>query len=1162
MLYLSEIFRSVPVFKELLADIKAERLPAVINGTATIHKAHTVAALSEEVPTIMLIAADEPEASRLCADLLAMDVRAVYYPARDFSFHPLEGQSRDFEHSRIEILCALLSHLCDVVVTVADAVMQYTLPPEQLAQRTVTLEAGAEYSVEHILRALAAGGYERTDCVEGAGQFSARGGIIDFFPPNAESPVRVEMFGDEIDTISYFDVMSQRRTEPVDSIALFPAAELALTDHAALSEKLVALAKSLRGTYAPVARERLLREAASLANNITPASCDKYLPLICDRQATIFDYLPENALMMVSEHTAVSERADAFFSRLQEEVKLLLEDGFLCRGLTEFSMSDSELWSRLSRRTVFMDTFAHGNFDFPLGALRSLTARQLPPWNGTVSLLLEDITPLLDTRYSVVVAAGSPKAADALCGDLQATNLDAIRTDDPTELKPGRVAVTAGGFSYGFDYPDARIALFTWGRSVGGTHRKPLRKAVRRRENEIQSLSELTVGDLVVHINHGIGMFCGIVKLTSDGIVRDYIKISYAKNSVVYVPVTQLDLVSKYIGAAEDSKVKLSTLGGTDWNKQKTRVRKAVKDIAHKLQKLYAERMRAEGYPFDPDTDYQRDFELRFPYDETEDQLRCIAEIKKDMESTVPMDRLLCGDVGFGKTEVAFRAAFKCIVEGRQCALLAPTTILAWQHYQTALQRFDGFPFRIELLSRFRTPKQQEQILHALKRGEVDFVIGTHRIVQKDVQFRDLGLAIIDEEQRFGVAQKEAFKEAFNAVDQLTLSATPIPRTLNMAMSGLRDISSLEEAPVDRMPVQTYVIEYNEAIIADAIRRELRRGGQVYYLHNIVGDIEHTAERVQKLAPDAVIGIAHGKMSEQEISREWKRLVDHEIDILVCTTIIESGVDVANANTLIVENAENFGLSQLHQIRGRVGRSNRRAYAYLTFNGRKQLTDIASKRLMAIREFTQFGSGIKIAMRDLELRGAGNILGGEQSGHLDMVGYDLYLKMLNEAVQEEKGEEIKRRVETHCSVDLPIDAHIPESYIDATTIRLDVYRLIADIRSDEDASEVVDELIDRFGEPPAAVMGLIRVALIRNLAAGLGFSEIKQNGDKLVFYFAESELDLERVSKYAQSLPGRVMVTPGAKTYLAVRSDKSMSLIDNVADMLGHFEKSVRAQVE
>ena len=679
------------------------------------------------------------------------------------------------------------------------------------------------------------------------------------------------------------------------------------------------------------------------------------------------------------------------------------------------------------------------------------------------------------------------------------------------------------------EYPGAFFGLITHGRMAQTAVKKKKRP---KNSQEIYSLADLTPGDYVVHVSHGVGVFEGIHKIDMHGVVKDYIKVRYAKGDTLYVPVTQLDLVSKYIGPREDASVKLNKLGGTEWQKAKTRVRHAVRDMAKELIQLYAKRMQVKGHAFSEDTEWQRDFEAHFEFEETEDQLRCIDEIKTDMEREAPMDRLLCGDVGFGKTEVALRAAFKCVSDSKQCAILVPTTILAWQHFQTIARRMDGFPVKLEILSRFRTPKQQEEILRRLRRGEIDIIVGTHRLVSKDVEFRDLGLVIIDEEQRFGVAQKERLKSAYANIDQLTLSATPIPRTLNMALSGIRDMSVIEEAPHDRHPVQTYVLEHDDGILYEAIRREIRRGGQVYYLHNDVATIERVAARIQAAVPESRVGFGHGKMNEQELSEIWRKMIDHEIDVLVCTTIIETGVDVPNANTLIIDNADRLGLSQLHQIRGRVGRSSRRAYAYLTFTRNKVLSDVAQKRLSAIREFTEFGSGFKIAMRDLEIRGAGNILGGEQHGHMEAVGYDLYLKLLGEAIKREKGEEV-RELDEECLVDVQIQAHIPESYIADLTQRLEIYRRIADVRTRDDALDVTDELIDRFGEPPESVNGLLEIALLRNQASTLGVTEVKQQGEALLFY--QKKIDMKQVSALVSSLKKRVMVNAGAKPYISVK---------------------------
>ena len=1147
MRFLNYIFENVDAYRELVQAIKEKKLPAAISGTASVHKAHLICSLSAELSApAAVILPDEAECSRIGDDLASMGMRVCRYPVKDISFHPLEGRSREFEQERVETLCRLLTGSCDAVVMTVDAAMQFTLPPQQLSERTISLKAGGTVDTAKCGEALVAAGYERCDMVEGAGQFSIRGGIIDIFPPDAENPVRAELWGDEVDTISRFDVHTQRRTERIDELTLYPAAELAVTDAAELSEKLRALAKSLRGKNSDKAKERLLAEADSMSGGVRPANADKYLPLLCEKSATIFDYLPENALVIVGEHTGVRERAKQYEARFSDEVKALLEDGVLCRGLTDYAESVAAFNAHLEDRgAIYCDTFAHGSFDTRIRTLTAVDARQLPVWDGSVKQLTEDLEPYMMRGYAAMVLAGTKKAAENICSDLCEAGFIADVREYAGTLTAGRVSVMAGSISAGMDYPSAKAVVMTWGRRVSSSGAK--HKPKHKKGEGIQSLSELTQGDYVVHVTHGIGIFGGIVKIESEGVTKDYIKITYDKGDILYVPVTQLDLVSKYIGAKDDSGVHLSRLGGTDWQQKKQRVRKAVKDIAKELIKLYSERMSAEGYPFYPDDDRQRDFETRFEFDETEDQLRCVEEIKRDMERAVPMDRLLCGDVGFGKTEVALRAAFKCVSEGRQCAILAPTTILAWQHYQTALKRFEGFPYTIELLSRFRTQKQRTHILRELRQGKIDLIIGTHSIIGKTVEFHDLGLAIIDEEQRFGVKQKERFKEVLSSVDVLNISATPIPRTLNMALSGLRDISTLEEAPQDRLPVQTYVMEYDRAVIADAIRRELRRGGQVYYLHNRVGSIDSCAARVAEMAPEARIGVAHGQMSEEDISREWKRLLDHEIDILVCTMIIEAGVDVPNANTLIVEQAERLGLSQLYQLRGRVGRSSRRAYAYLTFRRGRELTEVASKRLQAIREFTEFGSGMKIAMRDLEIRGAGNILGGEQSGHLESVGYDMYMKLLNEAVAAAKGEKPKA-ADAECTIDLPIEAHIPENYIESLRVRLDVYRMIADIRNTDEASDVIDELIDRFGDPPPAVEGLVRVALARNTAAAAGITEIKQLSGNIVIF--TSKFDTEKVSKLAGAFPGKVMLSAGEKPYVTVKPDRKKSMLENIEEIL------------
>ncbi len=1128
--FLTNAVSRLKEFQTVEAAVQAGRLPAAVTGLSGVHKANFIYSLSaRQGRGAFVIAADEAEAQRLTDDLAAMGMHPAFFPARDFSLRDSEGASHEYEHQRLLAMERILSGDCDCVIACIDAALQYTIPPAEMGKHRLTLRQGQSVSQDAVIAALSGCGYERADQVGGPGQFSHRGGILDFFTPDASQPVRVEFWGDEIDTLSFFDLETQRRTEDAGEITISPAVEALIADPEELAERIRKHASSLRGKTAPAAKEKLIEEARKLSEQHRLSCADKYIPLLYGSPATLFDYTG-GMLLFASEPSKLAERVRSVQWQWGEDVKDYLAEGVLCRGLDCYSGDWAYTQQQMEQRgVIYLDTFAHSGYPTPLREIVNVTARQLSVWGGSTELLSEDLQAMLHNKWACVVLAGNERAARTTAADLSAHGITASYQENPSDIARGAVVVTSGALSAGIEYPGSFFGLITHGRLLAA---KPKNRKKPKNSQQIYSLADLTPGDYVVHASHGIGVFEGIHKIDMQGVVKDYIKVRYAKNDTLYVPVTQLDMVSKYIGPREDTQIKLHRLGGTEWQKTKARVRSAVKDMAKELIKLYAERMRAKGHAFPPDTDWQKDFEAHFEFEETEDQLRCIDEIKGDMEREAPMDRLLCGDVGFGKTEVALRAAFKCVTDSKQCALLVPTTILAWQHYQTILRRMEGFPIRIELLSRFRTPKQQEDVIRRLKRGEVDIVVGTHRLVSKDVQFRDLGLVIIDEEQRFGVAHKERLKTICNNVDVLTLSATPIPRTLNMALSGIRDMSVIEEAPHDRHPVQTYVLEHDMGIIADAIRRELRRGGQVYYLHNDVESIERVAAGIQNLIPDARIGIGHGKMSEHELSEVWRKLIDHEIDILVCTTIIETGVDVPNANTLIIDNADRLGLSQLHQIRGRVGRSSRRAYAYLTFTRNKILSEVAQKRLSAIREFTEFGSGFKIAMRDLEIRGAGNILGGEQHGHMESVGYDMYLKLLGEAIRREKGEDVPAG-DAECLVDMQVQAHIPESYISNLNQRLDIYRRIADIRSFEDSSDVIDELIDRYGDPPASVKGLLDVALLRNLASALGISEVKQQGEKLLLY--KDNLRTDQISTLVSSLKSRVMISAGSRPYISVR---------------------------
>ena len=1133
MNFLKAGMHKLPEYMQLRQAVESNALPAVATGLSGIHKATIINALVQDTnETALLLAADEAEAQRICQDLTSMGLRSFIYPTRDFTFRNVESASREYEHQRIQVLSRILKHDCDVVVACMDAALQYTIPPNELEGRMIELKKGQTVSLEQVVQSLVRCGYVRAEQIDGTGQFAVRGGILDFFTPDAPYPVRIEFWGDEIDTIGLFDLESQRRTETVDAIMLAPSVEVLVDNPSELADKIEKHASSLRGKTAPKAKEILQMECDQLRNGRHFHCADKYITMLYDRTATLLDYFSLNdTLVFVSEFHKGKERIRTTQWQWAEDVKEYLEEGVLCRGLDTYSGDWIYIQSQLEKRsTVCLEAFVRGTYEVPVRTLLNITARQLSVWGGSIALLEEDLQAMQSSGLTCIVLGGTEKTASNIATDLKEKGLSVVYMPDMSEIPDKGVIITTGTLSAGMEFPAAGFGIITHGRHTGKAAAK---KRKNKHAQELYSLSELTVGDYIVHASHGIGVFEGIHKINMQGVVKDYIKVRYAKKDTLYVPVTQLDLVSKYIGPREDATVKLSKLGGQDWQKTKARVRAAVKDMAKELIRLYAQRMQAKGHAFSPDTEWQRDFEAHFEFEETEDQLRCIKEIKHDMELSSPMDRLLCGDVGFGKTEVALRAAFKCVSDSCQCALLVPTTILAWQHYQNISKRMEGFPVRIELLSRFRTPKQQEDILKRLKRGEIDMIVGTHRLVSKDVQFHNLGLLIVDEEQRFGVAQKERLKDSYKNVDVLTLSATPIPRTLNMALSGIRDMSVIEEAPHDRHPVQTYVLEHDQGIICDAIRRELRRGGQAYYLHNNVESIERVAASLQNQIPEAKVGFAHGKMTESELSEIWRKLLEQEIDVLVCTTIIETGVDVPNVNTLIIENADCMGLSQLHQIRGRVGRSSRRAYAYFTFTRNKILTEVAQKRLSAIREFTEFGSGFKIAMRDLEIRGAGNILGGEQHGHMETVGYDLYLKLLGEAVKMEKGELPSAPVDNECLVDMQVQAHIPERYIENLSQRLDIYRRIAGIKNQDDALDVLDELTDRFGKPPVSVQGLIDIALLRNMASQIGIFEVKQRDDYIMLY--REPMNMEFLEPLIKILKGRVKLSAGNKPYVSVK---------------------------
>ena len=1144
MKLLTQILSGVPEFPRLLAALDSGGCPAAVSGLSAVHRAHFAAGIWQQTGRpVVLLCADETEADRLAEDLTAFTGQAVRrLSARDFTFHNAAVVSRQWEHRRLSALRALAAGESPLTVCTVESLLQRTLPRTLLTQCAQMLRVGESHDLPELAERLAAAGYTRCEQVEGVGQFALRGGILDVFSPAFDRPVRAEFFGDEIDSMGLFDVSSQRRMVNLREAEILPASEvlpqLAPGGFPGLLEALdglIARVEKSKPSH-PALLATLNEDRERFQAGAAFPAVDRYLALIYPQMATAADYLPEDAVVLFCESPRVAERAKHYLWRLEEDVKTLLEGGQVSGELAVYARTMEELCRVLGDYPVcFLDAFASSSYPLRPRVMLDVMAKQLPSYGASLETAAGDLRHYQGAGFGAVVLAG---------GEQRCLNLQSLLREEKVRSAvdfalhdlpgPGQAVLCVGGLSAGFEYPDAKLAVLTEGRPAAPRKPRPKKQTNRQK---LDSYADLSPGDLVVHEHHGIGRYVGMVKMTADGVQKDYVKINYAGADVLYVPATQLDLVSKYIGAGENVEAKkLSKLGGADWEKAKTRAKKAVADLAKGLIQLYAERQRLPGYAFSPDSPWQKEFEDQFEYTETDDQLRCIAEIKRDMEKATPMDRLLCGDVGYGKTEVAFRAIMKCVLDGKQAAILAPTTVLARQHYLTAKRRFAKFPVEIDVVSRFRTAGQMRATLQKLQAGKIDLLIGTHRLFQKDVKFKDLGLLVVDEEQRFGVAHKEKLKELSKQVDVLTLSATPIPRTLNMALSGIRDMSTLEEPPQDRLPVQTYVLEHDWGVLADAMRRELERGGQVYYLHNRVETIERTAARIQALLPEARIGVGHGKMTQEELSDVMSHMTDGDLDILVCTTIIETGIDIPNANTLIIEDADHLGLAQLHQIRGRVGRSARRASAYMTYRRGKVLTEVAAKRLGAIREFAEFGSGFKIAMRDLEIRGAGNVLGPEQSGFLLSVGYDMYLKLLEEAVLEERGEKPELRAE--CAADLTVAASIPDRYVPSPEQRMDLYRRIARIRSEEEADDLVDELVDRYGDPPRPVNNLISVALLRAAAAKCGLTEIAQRGERLNFTLRDP--DLARVSAIAgrPAYRGRLLFSAGDKPYLSLKVKK------------------------
>ncbi len=1154
-------------YDNLVQALKSGKGPLQVTGTLDSQKVHLMYELGEASAFAwkLVVTYDDTRAKEIYDDFRSFTSQVWLYPAKDLLFYSADIHGNLMTRQRIAVLRRLMEDREGVVVTTMDGLMDHLLPLKYLREQSITVESGQVIDLDSWKERLVAMGYERMAQVDGMGQFSIRGGIVDIFPLTEEVPVRIELWDDEVDSIRTFDLESQRSVEQLESITVYPAAEVVLSgDQLAagirrLEKEEKTYEKALREQHKPEEAHRIHTIIEELRNGLDEGwrigGLDAYIRYFCPDTVSFLEYFPQGeSVIYLDEPARLKEKGETVELEFRESMVHRLEKGYLLPGQTGLLHPAAEVLARMQKPFAVMLT----GLDQKLPGMKvnqkfSIDVKNVNSYQNSFEILIKDLTRWKKEGYRVILLSPSRTRASRLASDLREYDLraycpDVRETDsgngggDSTgspdsgnpvavnaaanKVRPGEILVTYGNLHRGFEYSLLKFVFITEGDMFGVEKKRKRRKKTNYQGKAIQSFTELSVGDYVVHEEHGLGIYKGIEKVERDKVIKDYIKIEYGDGGNLYLPATRLESIQKYAGA-EAKKPKLNKLGGAEWNKTKTRVRGAVQEIAKDLVKLYAARQEKAGFQYGPDTVWQREFEELFPYDETDDQMDAIDAVKKDMESRKIMDRLICGDVGYGKTEVALRAAFKAVQDSKQVVYLVPTTILAQQHYNTFVQRMKDFPVRVDMLSRFCTPARQKRTLEDLRKGMVDIVIGTHRVLSKDMQFKDLGLLIIDEEQRFGVAHKEKIKHLKENVDVLTLTATPIPRTLHMSLAGIRDMSVLEEPPVDRMPIQTYVMEYNEEMVREAINRELARNGQVYYVYNRVTDIDEVAGRVQALVPDAVVTFAHGQMREHELERIMADFINGEIDVLVSTTIIETGLDIPNANTMIIHDADRMGLSQLYQLRGRVGRSNRTSYAFLMYKRDKLLREEAEKRLQAIREFTELGSGIKIAMRDLEIRGAGNVLGAEQHGHMEAVGYDLYCKMLNQAVLALKGETLEEdSYET--VVECDIDAYIPGRYIKNEYQKLDIYKRISAIETEEEYMDMQDELMDRFGDIPHSVENLLKIAAIRALAHRAYVTEVVINRQEVrLTMHQKAKLQVEKIPDLVRSYKGDLKLVPG-----------------------------------
>ena len=1107
-------------FKSITEKISEKTFPINIYGISESGKSYIINGIFEENDNSMVVVThSDVDAKNLYEDLSFYTTDVFYFPVREVVFYNVDAISGDLRWARLKVIKEILQNeRKKIIVTSIDALTSLYTPKEYYLRYSMIIKTGDDIDLKEISKSLLQCGYERVEVVEGKGEFSFRGGILDVFPPTSAYPYRVELFGDEVDSIRTFNTESQRSIEKVEEFSIFPSKEV-IVDDECRSRAVQNINEELKKVIANVSKENkesvekikgIVGKNIELLNNTYYfETIDSYLPFFYEKLDSFFDYL-QGYTFVVDDFKRSSGKMESIYYEFNENYMSFLQRGDILPSQNSLLLNKGELESKLENSSLItLSSFLNksdGLFNTVDIGFEEVT---LNKYNGQLNMLIEDIQERKEKKYKTVILAGTRPRGERLVKTLMEKGIFSTYKDSIDKIEAGEVVITFGNLLRGFDYPELELSIISDKDIFGETRRKRSGKAVRKKGvAKITSFAELKPGDYVVHANHGIGVYKGIKQMAAGGTTRDYLDIVYDKGDKLYVPVDQLDLVQKYIGS-EGNSPKINKLGGAEWQKAKAKARKSINEIAQDLVKLYAARATLKGHSFGKDTEWQRQFEDEFPYEETPDQLASLEEIKRDMESDKPMDRLLCSDVGYGKTEVAIRAAFKAVMDGKQVAFLVPTTILADQHYNNFIKRFSDFPIKIDMISRFRTPKQQKATLQALKEGNVDILIGTHRLVSKDIVFKDLGLLIVDEEQRFGVAQKEKIKGMKKNVDVLTLSATPIPRTLHMSLTGVRDISVIETPPEDRYPIQTYVVEQNDQLIRDAILREIGRGGQVYFVYNRVESIDSMANYIRDLVPECKVGIMHGQMTEKELETEMIAFMNKEYDVLVCTTIIETGIDISNVNTMIVHNADKMGLSQLYQLRGRVGRANRIAYAYFIYTKDKILTEVAEKRLKALKDFTELGSGFKIAMRDLEIRGAGNMMGSSQHGHMASIGYDLYCRMLEDTIKLIKGEIENEPIET--SVDIKVDAFIPSSYITDEIQKIEGYKKIAAIENINDFMEIKSELEDRYSSIPDSVYNLMDIAYIKSICKGLYIEDIKETAKELRFKFVKGYKGFEGI---------------------------------------------------